>query len=262
MLAAAVFGVAVFEPMVRRNHVVLADRAIPLPPALRNFTFGHRRSLSAALWLKVLTWYGGGFIKDRKGFLSDSRDSNYLIRELDSVILLDPYFPDPYAFAALNLMWYANRPKEALRYLEAAMVRFPNDFRYPFYYGFIHMRFLNENGIASKFFYLASLLPESPTYMSLLAAKLQRQQFGTDEAIDTLEAMLAQPLPKELEPLLANELKVLKEIAGVEAAVAKYLLDHGKVPTLELLVAKGYIKQGPSVEVQIQSDGKVKSKIH
>ena len=54
----AVAGIRAAEPRLRAVKVEGA-RATPPAPILEYVTFGHRRGVSAALWLQLLTWYGG-----------------------------------------------------------------------------------------------------------------------------------------------------------------------------------------------------------
>jgi hypothetical protein len=263
LLLAAGGAIRALEPALRARQVEY-DRTTAPAPILEYVTFGHRRGVSAALWLQLLTWYGGKTMATSRATLHEHADVVFLQKQSRLIIRMDPDFADPYSFAALVLTWYAGEPLAALPFLVAAMSQFPDNWEYPFYYGFIHYHFMNDKKTAATFFLRASRLPRAPAFVPLLAARLLRQEDGTGDAIVTLEEMLRTNPPEWVRNSIQDELVTLRAIDTVEKARARYRQRTGRDATLDDLVAAGYLREIPvdqlGVPVYIDPDGKVNAR--
>ncbi len=250
------------EPALRARNIEKLQGSPP-PPILEYVTFGHKRGISAALWLQLLTWYGGKIMtQETKGQLVGSADILYLQRQARMIIRMDPDFSDPYSFAALVLIWYAGAPHAALPFLEAAMVQFPEVWEYPFYYGFIHYRFLEDPRVAAQFFLRAGRLPRAPAFVPLLGAKLLRQEDSTADALETLRELLALQLPDKVRQEVEKEIVTLEAIQAVERVAALYAERFGKRPgEMDDLVRAGFFSAVPvdpsGNPLVIEADGRV-----
>lgn len=260
-LSALTIGFA--EPRLRKS-MVEAGQAAPPPPMLEYVTFGHRRGVSAALWLQLLTWYGGRSMHKQRAVLDERADVTFLTKQARLIIRMDPDFPDPYSFAALALTWYAGEPRLALPFVEAAMIQFPEVWDYPFYYGFIHYRFLDDKKTAAQFFLRASRLPNVPVFVPLLAAKLMRHEDGTEDAIALVAELLRADLPEPLRAELESERTTLQAIFKAEQARLRFQQRTGRLAALEELVQAGYLDDIPAdaygVPVYIDPNGKVSAR--
>jgi hypothetical protein len=259
LLSAA--GIYFAEPRLRTLNVQRRFKTTPPPPLLSKFTGGHRRGVSALLWLDLLTWYGGNVRMAKTKKIGLDTNVDHLIQQSKLIIELDPDFPDPYSFAAMVLAWYTDRPTEALPFLREAMIQFPDDWTYPFYYAFIQYHFLNERLIASHFFLKAGTLPKCPSYIPLLGIRLSREVEGTGDAILLLEDLLKVGVPQHIKEDVEKELATLQSIKKVEDAVRQYREHYNAVPTMQDLLNRRLLSEVPKdpngMPIVIDQFGKV-----
>lgn len=244
---------------LRKTHLRIPPTPVPL--MIKYTTFGHARGFSALLWINLLAWYGEGVLKTKTGKIRRQENIAYFISQTRAIIELDPEFEDPYPFAIMVLTWYANRPSDAVPFVLRAMQQFPDKWIYPFYYGFLHYRFFDNRKVAAHYFLLAGKRG-APSYVPLLGARLQRQQGTTQDAIDLLESILAQPnVPNDIRASLEGELLTLNAIRQVEDAVAQYRRLYHTIPSMLDLRSAGLIldvpKDAAGLPLFIKPDGTV-----
>jgi len=203
----------------------------------RILSVGHQGLLSDFLFLKTATFIGGR--SNEQQLMSDS-DWTYVVRSLDVVTDLDPYFLDPYMLAEGLLAWDAQMPGEANKLLSKG-VKFRHwDWRLPFFIGFNNFYFLRDYDTASGFIMQASQLPGSPTYLATLGARLAYYGGKSKTALLFLKEMLAETDDALLKNRLQIRLLALERAVIIEEALDRYKLREGRTPeTLDDLVVAG-----------------------
>jgi tetratricopeptide (TPR) repeat protein len=197
-----------------------------------------------ALFSRAQTFYGGKLM--RKEDLSEEEWS-WIYKSADIATDLDPYFLDPYYFGAVNLAWEANRVKEANALLEKALRYRTWDWTIPFYLGFNHFYFLQDNEKASEYLMEASRRPGSSSLMVDLAVKLSYKVKRTENAIIFLENILKRTDDEKLRREYETRILALKRLLYLENGVAFYRDKFGKKPKgLEELIQRKIINEIPA----------------
>jgi hypothetical protein len=197
-----------------------------------------------ALFSRAHTFYGGKLM--RKEDLSEEEWS-WIYKSADIATDLDPYFLDPYYFSAVNLAWEANKVKEANTLLEKALRYRTWDWTIPFYLGFNHFYFLQDNEKASEYLMEASRRPGSSSLMVDLAVKLSYKVKRTENAIIFLENILKRTDDEKLRREYETRLLALRRLLYLENGVAFYREKFGKTPHgLEELIQRKIINEIPA----------------
>ncbi len=197
-----------------------------------------------ALFSRAQTFYGGKLI--RKEELSEEEWS-WIYKSADIATDLDPYFLDPYYFGAINLAWEANKVKEANALLEKALRYRTWDWTIPFYLGFNHFYFLQDNEKASAYLMEASRRPGSSSLMVDLAVKLSYKVKRTENAIIFLENILKRTDDEKLRRDYEARILALKRLLYLENGVEIYQEKFGKKPHgLEELVQRKILQDIPA----------------
>src|SRR6056297_1638379 len=131
----------------------------------RVLALGHQGVLSDYLFLKTATFIGG---RSAVGQPMSEADWEYVIRSLDVITDLDPYFTDPYFLAEGLLAWDASKPEEANRLLKKGIAHRTWDWRLQFFAGFNYFYFLQDYASASEHIMAAAEILGSPAYLTTL----------------------------------------------------------------------------------------------
>ncbi len=214
-----------------------------------------------ALFSRAHTFYGGKLM--RREDLSEEEWS-WIYKSADIATDLDPYFLDPYYFGAVNLAWEANRVKDANTLLEKALRYRTWDWTIPFYLGFNHFYFLQDNEKASEYLMEASRRPGSSSLMVDLAVKLSYKVKRTENAIIFLENILKRTDDEKLRREYETRLLALRRLLYLENGVAFYREKFGKKPHgLEELIQRKIINEIPADPYggifQLDAQGRVSS---
>jgi hypothetical protein len=214
-----------------------------------------------ALFSRAHTFYGGKLMRNED--LSEEEWS-WIYKSADIATDLDPYFLDPYYFGAVNLAWEANRVKEANTLLEKALRYRKWDWTIPFYLGFNHFYFLQDNEKASEYLMEASRRPGSSSLMVDLAVKLSYKVKRTENAIIFLENILKRTDDEKLRHEYETRLLALRRLLYLENGVAFYREKFGKTPHgLEELIQRKIINEIPADPYggifQLDAQGRVSS---
>lgn len=205
----------------------------------RILALGNQGVLSDFLFLKIATFIGG-----RSGSEDplNENDWQFVIKSLDVVTDLDPYFVDPYVLAEGLLAWDAGMPEEANQLLIKGMKYRTWDWRLPFYVGFNYFYFLKDYEAASGFIMAASKLPGSPAYLATLGARLAYYGGKSKTALLFLKEMLADTDDAMMKKRLQMRLLALERAVLIEEALNKFKTQEGRAPKqLSELVSAGYL---------------------
>ncbi len=209
----------------------------------RILAVGYQGLLSDFLFLKIATFVGG---RTGAGHPLDAEDWQFVVRGLDVVTDLDPYFVDPYMLAEGLLAWDAGKPEAANRLLGKGMEYRTTDWRLPFFIGFNYFYFLKDFEAASGFIMTASQLPGSPSYLATLAARLAYYGGKSKTALLFLRQMLAETDDTLLKQRLQIRLLALERAVAIEEALDRFKIQTGKSPKeLSELVSAGFLIELP-----------------
>jgi hypothetical protein len=154
---------------------------IPAGRHLDYLSLGFRGLYADVLWMRAIGYFGAHALTDGA--------YPWLYHILDQVTTLDPAFRFPYYFGGITLAVAAERAEESVRILEKGMVRYPGDWRFPFYAGFDCFYYLQDPARAAAFMNVAASLPRAPAYLPRLAASLMVESGRVPAAIRFLETM-------------------------------------------------------------------------
>jgi hypothetical protein len=193
--------------------------------------------------LRTITFYGE---RAMYGQQMVDADWDYVIRGLDVVTELDPYFLDPYVLAEGLLTWETGKIEEANRLLEKGRKSRDWDWQIPFFLGFNHFYFLQDFAQGAEYLMEASRLPGSPSFHPRHAARLGYFGNKAKTAIMFLEGNLAQSTDSRLRETLKLRLTAHKGAAIIEDALLAYQKRYQSSPDqLVDLVTKGYLPSLP-----------------
>lgn len=242
-LAVALMGYLFIFPRVWESRAT-ARATIPagyvIPSKFsRILALGHQGLLSDFLFLKTATFIGG---RSGAGQKMQEEDWQFVIRSLDVVTDLDPYFKDPYVLAEGLLAWDAGRPEEANRLLQKGVEYRNWDWRLPFFVGFNNFYFLKDYEEASGYIMRAAELPGSPAYLKTLGARLAYYGGKSQTALLFLKEMLAGTDDPLLKKRLQLRLTALERAVMIENALEKFKQQEKRKPNqLSELVTMGYL---------------------
>lgn len=208
----------------------------------RILAFGHQGILSDYLFLKTATFVGG---RSAAGQVMTEEDWDYVIRSLDVVTDLDPYFSDPYVLATGLLAWDAGRPQEANRLLKKGIEHRTWDWRLQFYVGFNSFYFLQDYASASDYIMAAAQMAGSPAYLATLGARLAYYGGQSRTALLFLEEMLEDAADPMMQQRLQMRHLALQRAVILEDALERFRQTEGRIPEFSELVDAGYLDELP-----------------
>ncbi len=219
--------------------------------------------MSDFLFLKALV-LRGGISEGKEGGPGMEREWRWLYDILKASTDLDPYFLDPYYFGNAHLTWDAGLIRETNDLLEKGSRYREWDWMLPFFIGFNHFYFLQENARASEYLMEASRKPGASPFLAKLAARLAYEGRKTENAIIFLKAILRETEDEAIRKEYEKRLRALEGILFLERAVTVYRERFGKEPVkIKELVEKGIIRRVPEDpyggEFYIDTDGFIKT---
>ncbi len=209
----------------------------------RVLAFGHQGVLSDYLFLRTATFIGG---RSSAGLSMSEADWEYVVRSLDVITDLDPYFTDPYFLAEGLLAWDASKPEEANRLLKKGINHRTWDWRLPFFVGFNYFYFLQDYASASEYIMAAAEMSGSPAYLKTLGARQAYYGGKSQTALLFLEQMLKDASDPMMQQRLQKRLLALQRAVVIEDALEQFKQKEGRVPEFAELVERGYLEELPS----------------
>lgn len=176
--------------------------------------------------------------------------------------LLDPSFAQTYKVMQGWLPWEpANMVAEAQDFLKVTVQNRPWDWQPVHTMGFNAYYFLNQPGEAGKIFLEAAQIPNAPSFLSILGARLAQKGGETETAIVIMKSMLAGKKPEEPGYAgMADRLHALEGVLVIERAAKNFEMSRGHKPlSLEELTTSGILENLPpnpyKLEYCIDTDG-------
>ena len=214
-----------------------------------------------AVFSRAMTYYGGKIMRSEKLLVEEW---DWIYENMDVATDLDNYFLDPYYFGATNLVWGANKVKEANLLLEKAFKYRDWDWTIPFYLGFNYFYFLQDNEKAAFYLMESAKRGASGSLIPILAARLAYQGKRTENAIIFLQEIIRKTDDETVKKTYETRLHALKSILFLERAASVYEDRFKTRPeTLNDLLAKNIIKEIPKDpyggKFYIDKDGSIKT---
>ena len=223
------------------------------------FSFGFRNFFADLSWLGAVQVAG-----TRK---LTPNDYDRLVLMIQTVVHFDPKFKVPYLLGGVILGDSGPHVPEALKILNLGRANHPDDWRFPFYVGYLHYFSLGDPVEGGKALESAAKIDGSPQYLPLLAARMFSEGRKPETALRFLTEMMRQENdPARLEVLRRRIQEVIAErdMQMLESAVEAYRQKTGRLPReLPDLVREGMIARLP-VDPQggrylLAPDGKIHS---
>jgi hypothetical protein len=224
-----------------------------------SFAFGFRNFLADMTWLKAV---------QVSGALRMSRsDYDELYSLLDTVINFDPKFKIPYYLGGLILGDSPDHAGEALTTLNRGWKKYPEEWRFPFYIGYIRYFSLGDPIEGGKTLLSAALIPGSAPYLPMLASRMLSEGREPETALAFLNAMIGQETNPDRRKVLEKRIReviVERDIQILERAVEEYRRRTGRLPeSFTDLAASGLIRAVPREpnggRYLMSSDGGIRS---
>lgn len=205
------------------------------------FSFGFRNFLSDLAWLGAVQVAGNREMTPR--------DYDRLAILVKTVNNFDPKFKVPYLFGGLLLGDSPRHAQEAVGILDSGSDKYPDDWRFPFYRGYIQYFSLGNPVEGGRSLERAARIPGSPPYFPLLAARMFTEGRRTETALAFLRGMIREETdPGRLEIIRKRirEVMVERDIQVLEGAIAAFRRRTGTPPrNLSDLVRAGVIREIP-----------------
>ena len=188
-----------------------------------------------------------------------------LYSSLDTTTTYNPRYFDPYYVANSFLTWDVGLYEEALALLMRGL-RYVNDWRIPFYIGFIYFYFLEDNLKGAEYLRLAVKYSQAKGHniLPLLASRLYYEEGKYELAIALLEEQLKVIKNEGMKKVISARLMTLKRAYRIKKAMKIFKRRFGRYPQniAELedvgLIPKG-LTDSAGGRFYITSDGKVRS---
>jgi hypothetical protein len=249
MLLIALIGGHLFtlNQLTSNRHGLIrqSEELAPLPPTvIKLLSLDYQNLIADLIFSRTMSYYGGKVNRREK---VDSQTWQQIYERLDLASELDPYFVDPYFFGQAHLTWGAGLVKEANALLERGYQHRTEDWVIPFFIGFNHFYFLQNNAQAAVYLMEASKRPGSSSLVGLLAARLGSKSGATEISIAFLSQLELQTEEEAARKLIRDRRTALEGIWVLEQAVERYRQQFGKQPEdLHILVKKGFLKRLPT----------------
>lgn len=227
--------------------------------ALKALSMGLYAPLADLVWLRFIQYYGEHRMADAQFEL--------MYHILDVLTTLDTRFAYAYTLGGLMLTHDAQRPDQARALLKKAMVSDPDEWRFPYMYGFVHYVFLKEYAVAQTYFRISAQKPNAPDMPRRWAAFVTYFKMGDLKASLTLWTDLynstENPEEKQIALYYIEKIKMELDIEFLNKKVTEFTTKMGRAPhRLRELMSHGFVESIPDEPHRAQyyvKDGKVYS---
>jgi hypothetical protein len=194
-----------------------------------------------------LSWLGAVQVAGTRKLTPNDYDRLSLM--LQTVVQFDPKFKVPYLLGGVILGDSRGHVQEALKILTLGRKNHPDDWRFPFYTGYLHYFSLGDPMEGGKSLELAAKIDGSPPYLPLLAARMFSEGRKPETALRFLTEMMRQendPTRREVLNRRIREVVAEQDMQMLECAVEAYHKKTGRLPgELSDLVREGMIARLP-----------------
>lgn len=223
-----------------------------LPPALIQAAAGEFKGLvSDFIVLDIGAMVGEEVVRSRDGSFQmkkNKKNWNTINTLFETALLLDPSFAQTYTLVQGFLPWEpVNMVAESQNLLSISAKHRPWDWIPLNYMGFNEYYFNKQAGQAGKYLLQAAQVPNAPSFLPILGARLASSGGETEAAIILLKSMLHGK--QDDDPGVVEMKKRMQALEGVlvlEQATANYQKQFGIFPAqLNQLIQTGFLSQLP-----------------
>lgn len=240
------------------------DQSFVLPSALMKIAALEFRGLASDVYFLRSMVFIGATQQRKETPRVKEWEWQWLLKVLDTVTDLDPYFFDPYYYANAFLPWDAGMAKETNLLLAKGSRYRDWDWMLPFFIGFNNFFFLQNDSEAAEFLMESSRRQGGDPMLASIAARLAYKGNRTETAIYFLEQTAKNTEDTNVKKRFETRIRALRSILFLESGVAGFTKKFGKSPTsIEELVSKNIINPLPrdpyGGTYYIAEEGKVRS---
>ncbi|MBL4775995.1 MAG: hypothetical protein JKY87_08105 [Mariprofundus sp.] len=201
---------------------------------LKSISLGYNNFIANILWIQTVNYYGEQ---------QEHVDYNILSNKLHSIIALNPYAEHAYYIAASILPWGTKSTTLSQPIIQQAMQHLPNDWRWPYYYGFNAYWFEQDTKTAVHYLSLAAAINGAPAIIASIALRMQAEHGDIDTALIFLERLIHEKQDVRMRNQLIAQRKVLlteKSLRTVDQWLNALKQRSNNQNDLQQLRAKGY----------------------
>ena len=227
----------------QRSAAVRAEELSYLPKGeyLKIAVLGYDQFAADLIWLKAVQHLGAA--RQSKGGFA------WAYHVVNVVTDLDPKFLPAYLASGTILGVVAGLQYESIEILRKGMRENPEVWQLPYYIGYDYFYELCDPAKAAPYFQAAARLPNAPSYLPGLAARMTVAGGDPGAALEFLQRLYGQtsdPRLREAIELKIKEVIVELDIRELQDGVHRYRARFGRVPrSLKELVAKGLVARLP-----------------
>ncbi|MBA7671974.1 hypothetical protein ES703_80145 [subsurface metagenome] len=230
--------------MKKSPHELIGELMyFPSGVALKALSMGFYAPLADLVWLRFIQYYGEHRMSDAK--------FEFMYHILDILTTLDSRFNYAYTLGSLMLTHDAQKPDQARILLKKGMIRNPDDWRYPFIYGFIHYVFLKEFAVAQTYFRISAMKSNAPDRAKRWAAFVS--YFKTGDLKTSLALWIdlynttENPEEKKIAEIYIKNIKMKLDIEFLNKKIQEFTQKIGRQPyDLKELIRYGIIDSIPT----------------
>lgn len=152
---------------------------------------GYRRLAANIAWMQLLIYYGSPEYDGHEHTVGEPcphclHEGVYpeLLRMVQRVIRLDPFFHNAYIYGAASLAWNQNRPSEALVLLKEGIENNPDYFAFYLHQSAIIYKMLERYSDMIIYLEKAIKLPDCPTLVKIILANIYEKAGNYKRAIE------------------------------------------------------------------------------
>ena len=153
----------------------------------------------------------------------------WMARAMDLSASLDPYYTEPYYFAGNVIPWYG-AVDPVIEILKKGIKYKKDDWRIPFYLGFIYYYFKKDPIQGAQYLSMATHSPKVPSYLPLLVARLYSEKGHYSAAIAYLEGLYRSTQDPKLKEVIKKRLSALIIMDHLEKLGLEYKKRYGIFP--------------------------------
>ncbi len=219
---------------------IMEDALPPLPKkeVAKLSTLEFKPLLADYYLVKVAQIYGGRTIPTPP-------QVKWMTQALTLSLDLDPYYLEPYYFAA-NILPWKGEVDRSIALLKRGLEYRKGDWRIPFYLGFLLFYFKKEPAKGAKYLAMATRFPQAPSYLPLLVSRLYSEKGRFSAAIIYLQGLYQSLQDPKLKEAIRKRLQTLTTMEALEKLAREYKEQYGFFPqTPEDLVRVGLLTRAP-----------------
>lgn len=230
-VAAYAISFSVQERIAKTSDPYLS---FPLPPQVQKIALGYLRQITGIMhFIKTNVFLGGIQVDYPTETYKISLAENF-----KTMSTLHPYFLDTYHLCESSLSYIGpEQTRQANEVLKIGMEALPDVWEIPFFIGFNHFHYLNENREAAEVLLKTSKIPGAPDWFGHLASMLAAEGGDIYAGLIWLKAMKSAEEDEMSKERYQVEIDAFEKALTVQKAILSYREKYNRVPNdLQLLI--------------------------